>query len=304
MSRERDKFIVILNELENDYHAGNIPQEKYVHLRERYIHKINTIDASNRVRAMRSQDNRYNDSNRNYPPKNGSRRDNPYNGPRKDNPKYNKHSKRNRNPNYKNSKPKGYYDEDGRFHPYKSRHYNDGNLNNGPNNYSGHNKHNNYHKGPNKYHNGPNKHNNYYDPNNIHRNNSIDDSDKKTKSKTSVALIALFTIILLFAFGSGIFMGVFGDGFSIGGFGDLLGNGAAINDTAFPILDEDIPSIDYNSTSDYSSNYSSSSSDYSSYSSSDAYSDYSYDDSGSSSEGYDDSGSGSSSGSNQNYNYN
>ena len=58
-----------------------------------------------------------------------------------------------------------------------------------------------------------------------------------------------------------------GDGLSIGGFSDLLGTGASIEDTAFPILEQNISSVDYSSSS-ASSNYSSSSADYSSYSSS------------------------------------
>ncbi len=252
MSRERDKLIAILNELEKDYHEGNISQEKYISLRKRYIHKIDTLDASNRVRAMRGKSSHSN----NHSGREGSPKG--YNSKR-NNPRYNKHPKQGRNPNYRQSRPKGYYDENGEFHPYKSGPYNERNLNN--------------------------------------VNTPVNDVPKETKSKTSVALVALFTIILLAAFGTGIFMGVFGDGFSFG-FDDLLGAGAAINDTAFPIQDQTVNLTDYSSnSSDISSNYSSTSSDYSSYSSSDDSSSGGYDDSGSGSGGYDDSGSSSGSGS-------
>ena len=53
-------------------------------------------------------------------------------------------------------------------------------------------------------------------------------------------------------------MGIFGDNLSISSFSGLLDEEASIDDTAFPILEQNVSSVDYSSNS--------SSSDFSSYS--------------------------------------
>ena len=113
-------------------------------------------------------------------------------------------------------------------------------------------------------------------------------TDQKKSKGGAIAIGAIFTIVLLVAFGAGIATGIFNMGVdgSSNGISELVGAGASINDTAFPIVKEDIKPT-YNSTSYYKSNTSSySSSDYSS----DSSSDYS---GGSSSGGSDSGGSGS-----------
>ena len=52
MSQDKQKLMQILNNLEKDYEEGLISEEKFIYLSNQYKHKIETIDVSNRIRAM------------------------------------------------------------------------------------------------------------------------------------------------------------------------------------------------------------------------------------------------------------
>ena len=55
MSQDKQKLMQILNDLKRDYEAGLISEEKYLYLSNQYKHKIETIDVSNRIRAMQGR---------------------------------------------------------------------------------------------------------------------------------------------------------------------------------------------------------------------------------------------------------
>ena len=208
---DRDKLVAILNELEKDYHMGNISKEKYIDLCERYEHKIKTIDASNRIRSMQGREN-YSSNSR------GNGR----------NPKLNQ-NKQEYNPrvnNYKNRNSRNYNSQrdhykKGEFQRFEERH-------------------------PRVQSRRPIR-----DSHNSRR----EFTDQKKSKGGAIAIGAIFIIVLLVAFGAGIATGIFNMGLdgSSNGFSELVGAGASINDTAFPIVKEDIKHT-YNSSSYYKSN--------------------------------------------------
>ena len=55
MSQYKEKLLMILNNLEQDYRAGNISQEKYDYLSEEYNHKLQTIAVTDRIRSMQGR---------------------------------------------------------------------------------------------------------------------------------------------------------------------------------------------------------------------------------------------------------
>ena len=55
MSQDKQKLMQILNNLEKDYEEGLISEEKFIYLSNQYKHKIETIDVSNRIRAMQGR---------------------------------------------------------------------------------------------------------------------------------------------------------------------------------------------------------------------------------------------------------
>ncbi len=223
MSKDKDKLIAILNELEKDYRAGNISEEKYAQLRERYVYNIKVIDASNRIRSMQGRQN------------------------------YSSNSKSNRNSRYP---PKG-YDSKNNYNNRNSRRYNNPNYNNrGPNG-----------RKPNRY--------DEFQQSNHYGSNYSNKEDVQNKSKSgTIAIGVLLTVILLFAFGSGIAMGIFnmGGGNHDNGLSELIGSGASINDTAFPVVKKNVTSTFNFTGSKYSSNSTSSYSSDSGSSSSSSYS--------------------------------
>lgn len=69
MNPDRKKLMQILSNLERDYEAGLISEEKYLYLSDQYRHKIETIEVSDRIRAMQGKEetpssikSRYDDS--------------------------------------------------------------------------------------------------------------------------------------------------------------------------------------------------------------------------------------------------
>ena len=56
MNQDRKKLMQILHNLERDYEAGLISEEKYFYLRDQYMHKIKTIEVSDRIRAMQGKE--------------------------------------------------------------------------------------------------------------------------------------------------------------------------------------------------------------------------------------------------------
>ena len=56
MNPDRKKLMQILKNLERDYEAGLISEEKYRFLYDQYMHKINTIEVSDRIRAMQGKE--------------------------------------------------------------------------------------------------------------------------------------------------------------------------------------------------------------------------------------------------------
>ncbi|MDO5826667.1 MAG: hypothetical protein Q4Q19_00180, partial [Methanobrevibacter sp.] len=55
MSQDKQKLMQILNNLKKDYEEGLISEEKFIYLSNQYKHKIETIDVSNRIRAMQGR---------------------------------------------------------------------------------------------------------------------------------------------------------------------------------------------------------------------------------------------------------
>ena len=71
MNPDRRKLMQILDNLQRDYEAGLISEEKYLYLSQQYRHKIETIEVSDRIRAMQGKEetpssikSRYDDSQR------------------------------------------------------------------------------------------------------------------------------------------------------------------------------------------------------------------------------------------------
>ncbi len=253
MGRDRDKLVMILNELERDYRAGNISEEKYFYLHRQYEQKIETIDVSNRIRVMQGR--------KNYSPNNQVSQQ------LKDNQLRIINDSNKRQYNSKNKEINGYYDESGQFHSFVNNSNesksSDSNLN--PENFD---------------------------------NIKINNKQESTNKTNNVVIGILLTIILLFAFGTGIVMGIFNTevGNDLNGeISELIGDGASINDTAFPIVKKNISSF---SNYKYKSSNSNQDLKYyskdSTYSSSESTSSSGVSGSGSSSGGY---GSGSGSGS-------
>ena len=56
MNQDKQKLMQILKNLERDYNDGLISEEKYIYLSNQYKHKIDTVDASNRIRTMQGKD--------------------------------------------------------------------------------------------------------------------------------------------------------------------------------------------------------------------------------------------------------
>ena len=56
MNPDREKLMQILKNLERDYEAGLISEEKYIFLSDQYRHKIETIEVSDRIRAMQGKE--------------------------------------------------------------------------------------------------------------------------------------------------------------------------------------------------------------------------------------------------------
>ena len=56
MNPDRKKLMQILHNLERDYEAGLISEEKYLYLSDQYRHKIETIEVSDRIRAMQGKE--------------------------------------------------------------------------------------------------------------------------------------------------------------------------------------------------------------------------------------------------------
>ena len=56
MNQDRKKLMQILKNLERDYEAGLISEEKYLYLADQYRHKIKTIEVSDRIRAMQGKE--------------------------------------------------------------------------------------------------------------------------------------------------------------------------------------------------------------------------------------------------------
>ena len=54
MSDDRDKLLKIMNSLESDYRSGKISREKYTYFRSKYEDKLNSIDAVEATKRIRS----------------------------------------------------------------------------------------------------------------------------------------------------------------------------------------------------------------------------------------------------------
>ncbi len=57
MNQDKEKLLMILNNLEQDYRSGNISQEKYDYLSEQYNRKLEAINVSERIRTMQGRPN-------------------------------------------------------------------------------------------------------------------------------------------------------------------------------------------------------------------------------------------------------
>ena len=54
MTDDRDKLLQVMNSLESDYESGKISAEKYNYFRSKYEDKLNSIDAMEATRRIRS----------------------------------------------------------------------------------------------------------------------------------------------------------------------------------------------------------------------------------------------------------
>src|SRR5574344_1920532 len=57
MNQDKEKLLMILNNIEKDYRSGNISQEKYDYLSEQYNRKLEAISVSERIRTMQGRPN-------------------------------------------------------------------------------------------------------------------------------------------------------------------------------------------------------------------------------------------------------
>ena len=102
MSDERDKLLQVMSSLESDYNSGKISSEKYRYFRSKYEDKLNSIDAMEATRRIRSMQGK------STAPKNKNRSKKPANyrkkqeqdlvqkyiiNPKKDDVRYNKQKK-------------------------------------------------------------------------------------------------------------------------------------------------------------------------------------------------------------------
>lgn len=102
MSDERDKLLQVMGSLESDYNSGKISSEKYRYFRSKYEDKLNSIDAMEATRRIRSMQGK------STAPKNKKRSKKPANykkkqeqdlvqkyiiNPKKDDVRYNKQKK-------------------------------------------------------------------------------------------------------------------------------------------------------------------------------------------------------------------
>lgn len=102
MSDERDKLLQVMSSLESDYNSGKISSEKYRYFRSKYEDKLNSIDAMEATRRIRSMQGK------STAPKNKKRSKKPANykkkqeqdlvqkyiiNPKKDDVRYNKQKK-------------------------------------------------------------------------------------------------------------------------------------------------------------------------------------------------------------------
>ncbi|MCQ2977522.1 MAG: hypothetical protein MJ232_05855 [archaeon] len=232
MSKDRDKLIRILYELENDYISGKLSEEKYIYFYNQYKHKLDTLEVSDRIRTMQGRDNYNSPENYDY----GDVSDD-YNQDMNQQG-YNEYL--DESEVFNNSYAEEYPNDD-RYDVFDNID-NDASYNNP-----------------------------YYKRNkkNYGSKNRIEDTNSKTgsKGKSRIAVGILLTFVLLFAFGTGIVMGIFNNsGGDLTSVSELLGSGAVINDTSFPVDDSKLNSSSNSSSSNYSSsNYSSSNYHYKSY---------------------------------------
>ena len=54
MPNDREKLLKIMDSLESDYKSGKISAEKYSYFRSKYEDKLNSIDAQEATRRIRS----------------------------------------------------------------------------------------------------------------------------------------------------------------------------------------------------------------------------------------------------------
>ena len=54
MPNDRDKLLMIMDSLEVDYRSGRISPEKYSYFRSKYEDKLNSIDAMEATKRIRS----------------------------------------------------------------------------------------------------------------------------------------------------------------------------------------------------------------------------------------------------------
>ena len=64
MSDDRDKLLGIMNNLESDYRSGKISAEKYSYFRSKYEDKLNSIDARDATKRIRSMQGKPSTENR------------------------------------------------------------------------------------------------------------------------------------------------------------------------------------------------------------------------------------------------
>jgi hypothetical protein len=56
ISQDKQKLLKVMQELEKDYQAGNISEDKYQYLSDRYSNKLANLNATNRIRSMQGRD--------------------------------------------------------------------------------------------------------------------------------------------------------------------------------------------------------------------------------------------------------
>ena len=101
MSEERDKLIQVMNSLEADYKSGKISTEKYRYFRSKYEDKLNSIDAmeaTKRIRSMQGKSPSVNNKKRRKPTNSKKKEEQDLVqkyiiNPKKDDAKYNRQKK-------------------------------------------------------------------------------------------------------------------------------------------------------------------------------------------------------------------